>query len=72
MIESPVLQEIIAETKREANQKAIVKFLTARFGKEARSLESELKAIDDDRLESLLELAATCRSLASFRKQLSS
>jgi hypothetical protein len=68
MIESPVLQEIIAETK----QKDIVKFLMARFGEAAQSLENELKAIDDDRLDELVKRAATCRSLASFRKQLSS
>ena len=35
------------------------------------ALEAELKAIDEHRLDDVLSLAATCRSLASFRKKLS-
>jgi hypothetical protein len=34
-------------------------------------LEDELKEIDERRLEDVLSLAATCRSLASFRKKFS-
>ena len=75
MIESPLLDELKAEwtleVRRETTRGAILKFLEGRFGPTARSLEAELKTIDDDRLDDLLSLAATCRSLASFRKKLS-
>ena len=67
MIESPLLQEIIAETKRES----LVAFLTSRFGTEAGELEADLKAIEDeDRLNELIKLAGSCRSLKAFRKRL--
>ena len=47
--------------------------LVARFGAKAKALETELKAIDDEaRLQELVKHAATCRTLGSFRKQLSS
>jgi hypothetical protein len=71
MIESPLLDELKAEWTRETERRAILKFLEARFGADARALETELKTIDEDRLDDLLSLAATCRSLASFRKKLS-
>jgi hypothetical protein len=75
MIESPLIDELKAEWTREATidttQRAIVKFLEARFGVAARALTPTLKTVDDDRLDDLLTLAATCRSLASFRKKIS-
>ncbi len=76
MIESPLLQEILAEERLEAQRqtmrKAIVAILTSRFGSEAAELEADLKAIEDgDRLMELITLSASCRSLKSFRKQLS-
>jgi hypothetical protein len=71
MIESPLLDELKAEWTRETERRAILKILEARFGADARALETELKTIDEDRLDDLLSLAATCRSLASFRKKLS-
>jgi hypothetical protein len=79
MIESPLLDELKAEWTREATREAtrettrknILKILEARFGIAARALEAELKTVDEDRLDDLLSLAATCRTLASFRKQLS-
>jgi hypothetical protein len=72
MIESPVIQEILAEREHETTRKAIARFLEARFGEPAQAIQSELEAIDQARLDELLPLAATCRSLASFRKKLSS
>jgi hypothetical protein len=76
MIESPILQEIIADNTRktatETRQNDIVRVLVTRFGDAAKALEAELKVVDEDRLEGLIERAAKCRSLASFRKQLSS
>lgn len=78
MIESPVLQELKAEwtqeaareAARESTRKAILKFLEARFGDPARTLEAELRAVSEDKLDEVLKLAATCRSLAAFRKKL--
>ena len=68
MIESPILQELIAERTRET----LVNVLVARFGSKAKSVETELQAISDEsRLQELVKFAATCRSLASFRKHLS-
>jgi hypothetical protein len=76
MIESPVIQEIIEESTREAKRQAgreyILKVLEARFGSSAGILEPDVSAASDEKLDDLLKLAATCRSLASFRKKLSS
>jgi len=76
MIESPVLQELKAEWAQEAARKTtrrnIIEFLEARFGVMPQTLEAELNAMDDHRLHDLVKLAATCRTLASFRKKLSS
>jgi hypothetical protein len=71
MIESPLLQEIITEERAQVLRKAILIFLSSRFGTEAGELGAELKAIDDeDRLTELIKWAMTCRSLKSFRKLL--
>jgi hypothetical protein len=70
MIESPVFQELKAEWTRETMCKDVVRFLTARFGAEAHQLETELNSVDDDHLSNLVELAATCPDLESFRKHL--
>jgi Mg2+ and Co2+ transporter CorA len=67
MIESPLYQEL----KEEWACEAVIDVLVARFGPEAKSLETELKAISkESRLKELLKHAATCRSLAAFRKKL--
>ncbi len=76
MIESPILQELEAEFTRKAatetRQNDILNVLVARFGDAAETLEGQLKAVDFDRLAELVKLAAKCRSLASFRKRLTS
>ena len=72
MIESPVLQELRKEWTTEGKRDAIAKVLQARFGSVASALEPELKSVQDDRVDNLLDIAATCRGLASFRKQLKS
>ena len=79
MIESPLVQELKKEWTeegkreglREGEIKALMTVLIRRFGARAEALETEVKAIGDDaRLKDLLEHAATCRSLAAFRKKL--
>jgi hypothetical protein len=66
MIESPILKELIADSRR----KDIIKFLVARFGTEARALEAELKVVDEDRLDEFVACAATCPDLDSVRERL--
>jgi hypothetical protein len=70
MIQSPLYQEIVEEAAREARQRDILVFLAGRFGPAAEDLEAELRAVEFDRLDELVEFAARCRSLASFRKRL--
>ncbi len=55
----------------QARREDIATILRARFGVSAQELEPVLKEIDEAQLDDLLDLAATCRSLASFRKKLS-
>ena len=56
MIESPLLQEILAEERLQVQRQAIVAFLTSRFGGEAAELKADLKAIEDeDRLNELIK-----------------
>jgi predicted transposase YdaD len=71
MIESPVLQEIIAEGRVQGRRESLVAVLTTRFGAIGDELESDLKSIEDEaRLNELIKLSASCRSLKSFRKHL--
>ncbi len=71
MIESPVLRELKEEWTRETAIEDLTTVLVARFGAKAGTLEAALKAIDDaSRLKELIKLAATARTLSSFRKQL--
>ena len=71
MIESPLLDELKAEWTWKRGEETYSEILEGRFGAVTPALEAELKTIDDNRLDDLLPLAATCRSLASFRKKLS-
>jgi hypothetical protein len=70
MIENPVIQEIVADSKREAAREFILKVLETRFGPSAHTLAPEVSGVDPSQLDDALKLAVTCRSLASFRKKL--
>jgi hypothetical protein len=71
MIESPLLKELMAETTRKTKRAAILKFLVARFGPEARKVRAALGSIDDDkRLENLIDQSGRCPDLESFKKLL--
>jgi predicted transposase YdaD len=83
MIESPLVQELRKEwtedAKREGRREgkcegeieAHITVLVRRFGAQAEALETEIKATGDEaRLKEMIEHAATCRSLAAFRKKL--
>jgi hypothetical protein len=73
MIQSPLYQEIVAESKREGQaeawQQSVMDVLVRRFGPAAQALDVELKAVEFDRLRDLHGFAISCRSLASFRKR---
>ncbi len=74
MIESPVLQEFLAEQTQEAifraKRQSILQFLGARFGIDALSVRTALDAIrDDERLDELTKQSATCQDLAGFKQQ---
>jgi hypothetical protein len=74
MLEIPFLAELRAECMREGvlriKRKYILEALEARFGVAALELERLLNEIDEGHLDDLHKLAVTCRSLASFRKEL--
>jgi hypothetical protein len=74
MIDSPLYREIVEEARREGETKAmrrmILKFLVARFGMAAKDVEVELKAVEFDRLDDLIDFAAACRDLHTFREPL--
>ncbi len=74
MIESPIYQEIVEESRREgateARRRDVLNILLVRFGPAARSLEVELNAIEFDRLEDLVKLAVSAHDLDSFRERL--
>jgi hypothetical protein len=81
MIESPLYQELKEEVTREAARVAtretliddVVTVLVRRFGRRAKSLQTKLRAIDDEtRLRELLGDAVDCGDLASFRNLLQS
>lgn len=67
MIESPLIQEIVQETI----QKNILRVLRARFRSVPEELESELQQVrNDETLSMLIDEAATCPDLDSFRTRL--
>jgi hypothetical protein len=73
MIESPVLQELIAETTAETTHKNILTFLRAKHGSVPTDIAAGVRRISDERrLEQLVELAARCPDLDAFRRELGS
>ncbi len=79
MIESPVLQELKEEWTREAAREAalqtrrrtIVELLSARFGPQAEDFAARLDTVSDEaRLKELVQLAALCPELQTFRNEL--
>jgi hypothetical protein len=66
MIESPLIQELVAEKL----QNSILRFLLVRFESVPISVEEKLRRIqDENRLNALIDTAARCTSLDSFRSQ---
>jgi hypothetical protein len=71
MIESPLLQELLAETKRETMKQTLLRLLAARFGSVPQDITAALQAIPDrPQLEELIDWAARCPDLEAFRTRL--
>jgi hypothetical protein len=67
MIESPLLQKMIAESKH----KSILAILKTRFGVVARDVARRLREItDEEKLTALVVLAVHCPDPAAFREAL--
>ena len=68
MIESPLINEILAEN----TQEAILRFLQARFGDVPEEVVQRLRSISADRkLKALIKHAAQCPTLEAFHRRLS-
>jgi hypothetical protein len=71
VIESPLIQEIVDESKLEATVAAVVKFLTARFGALPEAVPAGLAQIKRaDALDRLLSQAALCSGVTQFEDRL--
>ncbi len=71
VIESPLIQEIVEESRRAAHVKAIVNFLQGRFGAVGPEVATGLAQLkEEERLLRLGSSAATCLSLQAFEDAL--
>ena len=71
MIESPLIKEIVDETKQAAKQEAIVEVLQARFGTVPDDFRERLRSVRaEKKLNIFIKHAAQCADLAGFRKRL--
>jgi hypothetical protein len=71
MIESPLLQELIAEQRAEARHEDILAVLEARFGPFPAAIGSSLAAITDEtRLRDLVRQTGLSPDLDAFRRAL--
>jgi hypothetical protein len=72
MIESPLVQELVAEGRQQALHRAILDVLEARFGAVPADVSAAVRLkVDEAALHALVKLAASCPDLAAFRAQLS-
>jgi hypothetical protein len=77
MIESPLLQELLAQVRQEAMletmQRDIVEVLESRFGVVPSEFAVELRTVlDEQRLQELYRFAVLCPDTESFRARLRS
>lgn len=71
IMDSPIMQELVAVKNAERMHRAITRCLQRRFGALPDSLRAELAGVtDDDRLDDLNFVAGTCPDLDAFRQRL--
>lgn len=68
MIESPLIQEIVAEAKAEAKHDAILRALEVRLGAVPPEVATVLRTVyDEQKLRELFDLALVCPDQNAFR-----
>jgi hypothetical protein len=71
MIESPLIQNIVQESKRTGHAQMIVRILQRKFGSVGPAIEAGLALVnDEEKLMLLGEQACTCTSLTAFEDAL--
>jgi hypothetical protein len=71
MIESPLIQEIVAQADRKRQRKSIEDVMRARVGPLPDSARATLEGLKDEKkLDALLELASLCPSMEAFLERL--
>jgi hypothetical protein len=73
IIESPLIAELLHESRRDTHQGDMLGVLRGRFGNVPDDLAAQVRAIQDlDRLAALVVFAGSCRDLDAFRAALTS
>jgi hypothetical protein len=71
MIESPLINKIVAESTRKNTQETILAVLKARFGAVPEGIAERLRKLrSQKKLKALVKQAALCPDLDAFRQQL--
>jgi hypothetical protein len=71
MIESPLIQEMMAKNTAQTMHKDIVRVLARRFGSVPEEVAAAVRTIyDESKLEELVDEAASCSDLEGFRARL--
>ena len=72
MIESPLLDRVLAYKERMGIKKAIMWLLQSRFGPVPEDLAEKIRSVDDEeQLLSLIQVAANCADFEAFATHLS-
>lgn len=70
MIESPLIEELVAERVRANAQRNTLTVLEARFGGIPRDLAEQVQSVaDEERLADLVRKAASCPDLETFARE---
>ena len=71
MIESPLIQDMMAKNTAQARHKDILQFLTRRFGPVPEGVAAAVRTIyEEPKLDQLVDLAASCATLEAFQQHL--
>jgi hypothetical protein len=71
MLESPLIDEIVAERTRETGHQYILTVLETRFGEIPQDVKEAITSVSDDaQLRNLVREAAACPDLDAFRTRI--